>query len=96
MSTPTIAPIRMSASDLRMLSNIMSPEKRSEYDYQGCRIIVEELGGTYDYEILTQDPCFFRWHMWHSDQDFESEEQARKEAENWIENWEPNDDFFAQ
>jgi hypothetical protein len=83
-------------TQLQEWKEVFSPSEKSETTFQGCKIVVEKLGDTYDYEIFTQDPCFGKWHVMHSDSDFETEEQALKEAKDYIDNWEHNDDYYAQ
>lgn len=69
----------------------------SEFFFQNYKIIVEQLGNNYDYEILIQDPVKFQWHTWHSDEGFTDVESAIKAAEKWIENYDgPDDDYYAQ
>lgn len=86
----------ISESNLVSLANLFDDRKKSEYTFQGHRIIIEQNVGMYDYEILSEGYRRNEWHTWHSDEGFETEEQALKAAEKWIDNWEPNDDYYAQ
>jgi hypothetical protein len=84
-------------TQLQEWKEVFSPSKKTETTFKDCRIVVEEFEGTYDYEILYQDSFMGKWHVWHSDTDFETEEQARKEAESWIDNYDgPGDEYYAQ
>lgn len=85
-------------TQLQGLKEMFSPTEKTEYFFQGCKIEVERAGDYYDYEIFTQDPIYGKWHTWHYEYDaeFTSEEEAKKHAESWIDNWEPNDDYYAQ
>jgi hypothetical protein len=90
MSKPT-------EQQLQNLAQIFSDKVRSETEFQGCKIIVEEWVGEYDYEILIQDPVRFQWHTWHTDEGFATVDEARQAAESWIDNYNgPGDDYYTQ
>lgn len=86
----------ISERQLQNLADMFSENNKTETAFKGHRIIVEQFGETFDYEILYQDSYMGQWHTFHTDEDFETEAQALEDAKKYIENWEPNDDYYAQ
>lgn len=83
-------------SQLLAIASPWSVNRKTEYPYNGFKIVVEQAGQYYDFEILQQDSFKGKWHVWHTDTDFETEEQAVREAKRYISDFEPNDDYYAQ
>ena len=68
----------------------MFSESKKEYSHEGFRIVIEELGGTWDYEIF-EGKDYVK-----CDQDFESEVAAIKAAKKYIDNIDSDDRDYAQ
>lgn len=86
----------MTSPQLHTLCDIFSPRITVETKFMGYRIVVEKFPSDFDYEIFVQDPIYGKWHVWHSDEGFESEAEAIKEAKSYIDNWEPGDEYYEQ
>lgn len=87
----------ISENKVLSLASLFDERKKSVFTFNGYRIVVEESVGEYDYEIYeeafdTKD----NWQVVHWDTGFASEEEARKEAVKYLDNWEPSDDYYAQ
>jgi hypothetical protein len=82
---------------LQILAEPFGENRKTEYLFNGYKIEVTKCGDYFDYEIFYQDSYMGYWHSFHEDTDFETEEQAVKEAKSWIDNYDgPGDDYYAQ
>lgn len=65
-------------NNLKDFRDMFNEGGRTESMFQGCKIIVEESVGEFDYEIEICDPVYYKWHTWHTDEGFKTRKEARR------------------
>lgn len=81
-------------TQVRSLADLFS-DKKTESTFGSKRIIVDEYKGEYLYDILAET-FYNTWEVIHSEDGFTSRDEARDEAESYLDNWDSSDDDYAQ
>ena len=76
-------------TQLLAIASVFDETTKREYTYKGYRIVIAEYDGDFEYEIFEGDPVYW-------DHGFESEEAAKQAAKEYLDNYDSNDQDYAQ